>query len=282
MPESGPVSGSPSPRPAASGFATVGLVGFGAFGRLIVRCAPPGARFLVHDPRPLGETGANVAAASLAEVAACPLVVLAAPVDATAGICRLLAPHLRPGTLVTDVGSVKVKPAAAMLDNLPAHVEVAGLHPLFGPQSAAGGVAGLRLVVCPLRGRRVMRLAALLRRACGLVVLFATPEEHDREMAMVQGVTHMVGRLVAELDPAGDAARSRMATRSFSLLMQAVEMVRHDDPAVFDAIVLRNPHVAGVQDRFFEAAAALRRRIRAGRRAQLRPSMRRPVQSSFS
>ena len=113
-------------------------------------------------------------------------------------------------------------------------------------------------------GRRVFRLAALLKAGFGLETQFANPDEHDREMAMVQGVTHMVARLVASLDE----RPTRMATRSYALLMQAVDMVRRDNPAVFDAIALRNPFVAGVQEQFFEAAVALRDDL-AARRAAL-------------
>jgi len=250
-------------------FSRIGLIGFGAFGRLIARYAPAGVRLLAHDAAPEAAdayppASCSLSPVSLAEAASCPLVVLAAPVAATATICRQIAPWLRPGTLVVDVGSVKVQPVADMVANLPAHVEIAGLHPLFGPQSAADGLAGLRLVVCPVRGRRVFRLAALLKAGFGLETQFATPDEHDREMAMVQGVTHMVARLVASLDE----RPTRMATRSYALLMQAVDMVRRDNPAVFDAIALRNPFVAGVQEQFFEAAVALRDDL-AARRAAL-------------
>lgn len=250
-------------------FSRIGLIGFGAFGRLIARHAPAGVRLLAYDAAPEAVGGYSPASrqlspASLAEAASCPLVVLAAPVAATAAICRQIAPWLRPGTLVVDVGSVKAQPVADMLANLPAHVEIAGLHPLFGPQSAANGLSGLRLVACPVRGRQVFRLAALLKAGFGLEMQFASPEDHDREMAVVQGVTHMVARLVTALDQ----RPTRMATRSYALLMQAVEMVRHDNPAVFDAIALRNPFVAGVQEQFFEAASALRCDL-AARRATL-------------
>lgn len=252
-------------RPRASRhFSSIGLIGFGAFARLIARHAPADARLLAYDVCETATDGYTVCKATLAEVAGCDLVVIAAPVAATAQICQTISPMLRPGALVVDVGSVKVKPAADMLAHLPAHVEIAGLHPLFGPQSAGDGVAGHRVVLCPLRGRRSLRLAAVLRRM-GLQVQIATPEAHDREMAMVQGVTHMIGRLVAQIDNDGAAGRSRMATRSFALLMQAVDMVRHDNPAVFDAIVLANPYVSDVQDQFFAAADQMRAVIGARR-----------------
>ena len=50
---------------------------------------------------------------------------------------------------------------------------------------------------------------------------------------------------------------SRMTTRSFELLMQATEMVRHDAPGVFLAIERANPHARAVRERFFAHAQAL-------------------------
>lgn len=249
-----------------SDFSRIGIIGFGAFGRLIARHAPAGVRLLAYDVKaPVaggypGDLG-HASLVSLAEAASCPVVVLAAPVAATAQICRQITPWLQPGALVVDVGSVKSQPVSDMIANLPAHVEIAGLHPLFGPQSAADGLERRRIVACPVRGRRVFRLMALLRAALGLEIQFATPEAHDREMAMVQGITHMVGRLVASLD----ARPTRMTTGSYALLMQAVEMVRHDNPAVFDAIALRNPFVAEVQEQFFGAAARMQTALAAQR-----------------
>jgi prephenate dehydrogenase len=45
-----------------------------------------------------------------------------------------------------------------------------------------------------------------------------------------------------------------MTTASFDRIMQAVEMVRHDSPAVFRAIEGDNPFAAGVRQRFFALA----------------------------
>jgi prephenate dehydrogenase len=37
-----------------------------------------------------------------------------------------------------------------------------GTHPLFGPQSAANGIHGLQIAICPVRGPH-LRIAALCR-----------------------------------------------------------------------------------------------------------------------
>ncbi|MFE1597322.1 prephenate dehydrogenase/arogenate dehydrogenase family protein [Methylobacterium sp. ID0610] len=234
---------------------SVGIIGFGAFGRLIARHLAPRLPVLAHDPfvseAAFGD-GAGAVRAGLRETARCPVVILATPVSRLAEAARAIAPHLRTGTLVADVGSVKVLPAAILRETLPPEVDILATHPLFGPQSARDGIRGLRIALCPVRGRRAPEAAAFLRRL-GLTVLMTTPEAHDREMAAVQGLTHLIAKVLVEMEP----LPTRMTTRSFDLIMQAVGMVRHDAPEVFAAIERLNPYAGAVRERFFGLAAEL-------------------------
>lgn len=232
----------------------LGLIGFGAFGQLMARHLAPHARILAHDPGPAAQAAMGalgVAPVSLAEAAGCEIVVLATPVASFARIAAEIAPLLRKGTLVCDVGSVKLGPAGVLSSLLPETVEIVATHPLFGPQSARDGLAGLKIALCPLRGARVGALARFLARELGLEVIVTTPERHDRDLAVVQGITHLVAKVLVELPPPA----TRMTTRSYDLLMQAVAMVSQDAPEVFDAIVRDNPHAAPLRARFFELAA---------------------------
>jgi prephenate dehydrogenase len=235
---------------------TIGIIGFGAFGQLIARHIRPYFQVCAYDPAPDLEAAAEqrgVTLTSLATAARCPVVVLALPVGRMAEIVAAIAPHIRPGALVLDVGSVKMVPAEIMKRGLPEHAERAATHPLFGPHSARDGIAGLKIAVCPIRGRRCFRLAAFLRKQLALNVIMTTPEAHDREAAMVQGLTHLIAKVLVQMEP----LPNRMTTRSFDLLAAAVGMVRHDAPEVFEAIERGNPYAADVRRRFFALASAL-------------------------
>lgn len=48
-----------------------------------------------------------------------------------------------------------------------------------------------------------------------------------------------------------------MTTKSFDLLSEAISMVQHDAPEVFEAIEKANPYSETVQRRFFDLAANL-------------------------
>lgn len=235
----------------------LGIIGFGAFGQLIARHLAPHFTLFAFDPafppdrHPTPPHGVTLT--DLEEAASCPTVVIAVPVARLAETVAAIAPRLRPGALVLDVGSVKAMPAEIMQRGLPQHVDIVATHPLFGPQSARDGVAGLKIAVCPVRGDRDRRVSAFLRRAIGLRVIRTTPEAHDREVATVQGLTHLIARVLVQMEPLPVS----MTTKSFDLLVQAVGMVRHDAPEVFQAIELANRHAGPVRKRFCSLALAL-------------------------
>ncbi len=238
----------------------LGLFGFGAFGRLAARHLSPFFEVLVHDPSPAARREArrwNVRLVSLEEAAACPLVVLAAPVGRLESLAREIAPHVRPHAMVFDVASVKVRPAAWLEAAIPAHAEVIGTHPLFGPQSAREQLAGLECIVCPVRSRRVARVVRFLEKALLLKVSVTTPEAHDRALAAVQGLTHMIGKVMGGLEPLPQVH----TTRSYEALMDGMRMVQGDSDELFLAIQRENPFAAELRDRFFAEIEALKTRL---------------------
>ncbi|WP_343616542.1 prephenate dehydrogenase/arogenate dehydrogenase family protein [Novosphingobium sp.] len=121
---------------------SLGIIGFGAFGRLIADHLRDFLKIYATDSAPLAEAPEGVTLTDLARVCACDIVVLAVPVAALGALCAQIAPLLRPGALVMDVGSVKVEPARIMVAQLPPHVSVIATHPMFGPQSIGGRHAG--------------------------------------------------------------------------------------------------------------------------------------------
>lgn len=242
---------------AAPALPLLGIMGFGAFGRLAADHLRPHFRLRIFDPGTTAMPHANDEFVELAGMAACPIVVLAVPVAQLAAAVASIAEHLRPGALVLDVASVKTGPAQIMLHGLPDHVDILATHPLFGPQSAKGGIAGMKIALCPLRGGQQHRVAAFLRRILGLQVIMTTPEAHDRDAALSQGLTHLIARIIVGMEP----LPNQITTRSFGLLQEAVAMVRHDAPDVFEAIERGNPFAQDVRKRFVALAQSLDREL---------------------
>lgn len=251
---------------------TLGIVGFGAFGQLAARHLRDHFEVTAYDPVPARADDAarlGVGFASLSAVSHSDVVLIAAPVSCFEEVVRAVATACKPGALIVDVGSVKIKPAEIMQRLLPDDVDIIATHPLFGPQSAQHGIAGLKIAVCPLRAQRQGRLIAFLRKFLGLKVLITSPEDHDKQAAMVQGLTHLIAKVLLNMGP----LPTRMTTRSFELLSEAISMVQHDSPDVFEAIENANPYAEHVRRRFFGLAADMNAELEAAfAPAPLRPT----------
>jgi prephenate dehydrogenase len=245
---------------------TLGLIGFGQFGRLAAGILKARFDVLVADPAPDAAEQARalgVAFGPPEAAAARDVVVVAVPVAAMRQVFTAIAPHLKPGALVVDVGSVKMLPAQWMVELLPAHVDIVATHPLFGPQSVArDGLPGLRFVVCPVRGERHERVAAL-GRELGLAVTVTTPEEHDEEMAYVQALTHLIGRSLVNLGIPDE----RLATQSYQHLLELCGLIGADTFELFTAIQTQNPYAPKVVEAFVDQARSLLDQVAAKRGA---------------
>ncbi|MDX2073417.1 MAG: prephenate dehydrogenase/arogenate dehydrogenase family protein [Alphaproteobacteria bacterium] len=74
-------------------------------------------------------------------IAGSDVVIIATPTPLLVDICRRIAPHLSPGTLVMDTGSVKAAPLAVMTGQLPSHALIVPAHPIAGSEQS-GVTAG--------------------------------------------------------------------------------------------------------------------------------------------
>jgi prephenate dehydrogenase len=221
---------------------SLGIVGFGSFGRFMARHLSPHFELRAHDRRDVSDEAARlgVECVGLAEVAAAELLVLAVPVQDMEDVLRELAGLSVAAKMAFDVGSVKVKPMQLLPRYLPDDADIVGLHPMFGPQSGRDGIAGLKIVVCPQRTSRLDSVLDFLSETLGLEALVMTPEEHDAEIAYVQGLTHWIAKALREItlpDP-------RLATPAYRHLVKIEEILREDSMALFHTIQAENPYSA--------------------------------------
>lgn len=191
---------------------------------------------------------------TLDELGACDCVMLCVAISAVDDALEALVPHLRPGTVVMDTCSVKVHPVDAMLARVPSSSPVIGTHPMFGPDSAAHGIEGLPFVYAPVRAPR--SVAARWRAffsSLGLRVIEMTPDAHDREAAMTQGVTHFLGRVLADME----LEASDMATVGYHKLLEVVEQTCNDPYQLFVDLQRLNPHTSQMRVRLQESLTRL-------------------------
>jgi len=236
---------------------TIGIVGLGSFGRFLVQHLGKRFDLQVWDRRDLSADAAALGArwTGLEDCAACDIVIPAVPVQDLDGLVVDLVPHLTPGALVVDVASVKVKPLRILERRLPWKIQFLGTHPMFGPQSGRGGIRGLKVVLClperPVDSERVEAVRAFLESDLELQVLEMSAEEHDSEMAYIQGLTHWMAKALREIhvpDPA-------LGTVAYRHMMKIEENLRDDSDDLFLTIARENPFAA-------DARRELRERLR--------------------
>jgi prephenate dehydrogenase len=227
---------------------TIGLIGFGQFGELIAQHIARDRTMLVYDintSRAKVKLKANVQFAAFDLVAKQDAVIVAVPITQMREVFLKLSTRVSPGSLVIDVGSVKVLPAKWMIESFAHNINLVATHPLFGPQSARAGLADLKIAICPLRGNRSDEVIVYAQEL-GLVTIVTTPEEHDREMAYVQALTHLIGRALVNIKAPDEVLK----TPSYQHLLELCQIIRNDSFDLFAAIQTLNPFASEITNKF--------------------------------
>lgn len=148
-------------------------------------------------------------------IADCDLAIVCTPVERIVETVQNMAEAAKGPLLITDVGSTKAA-IAAELDALqqspkwPPAVRFIGSHPIAGneKQGAQHGSAdlfvGRTVVVTPSETTKAADLRTLKRfwSALDARVTTLTPDEHDRAMAAVSHLPHLVASAIAAVTPA--------------------------------------------------------------------------------
>ena len=199
----------------------------------------------------------NLSVTSLEEVAKSDIVVFCVPVKELEKTVQSVVPFLKSGQLVIDLCSVKCKPVEILKRLIPAGVDAVSLHPLFGPQSGKNGIANLNITLCNVAGDRLPCISAFLKDKLNLNIFETTPENHDQEMAYVQGLTHMIAKVFVRMD----VPDIHQQTKTYGHLNDMVELIRYDSEELFLAIQRDNPYVKETTAKFFAAVKALEEKL---------------------
>ena len=205
------------------------------------------------------------------------LVLLAAPVAQTGSILAALAPHLRPGTIVTDAGSTKSDVIAAAYGALGGKIAqfVPG-HPIAGreqngPDAAIPDLyAGKKVVLTSLPENveaDVERVAEAWRR-CGAIIHRLSAEEHDRVFATVSHLPHLLAYALVD-----DIARKPHADLLFQYAASGFRdftRIAGSSPEMWRDISLANrTALLGELDAYLARLATVRAHLAAGDGAAL-------------
>ena len=202
------------------------------------------------------------------------MVILCVPVGALGGIAQDMAPDLKPGAIVTDVGSVKAGPAAAMAAVLPDHVFLIPGHPIAGTERS-GPDAGFATLFedrwCiltpvgsdhPGYGEAVAQLTRFWK-ALGSDVEVMDPKRHDLVLAVTSHLPHLIAfNIVSTAQDMEEVTSGEVVSFSAGGFRDFTRIAA-SDPVMWRDVFLHNKYaVLEVLGRFSEDLSVLARAIR--------------------
>ncbi len=241
---------------------SIGIIGFGRFGALAARYLSRDFFVVVSTRSKKDDEISACGARPVTLEAACRqrIVILCMPISAMRETLGRVSPFLLPGTIVVDVCSVKVYPVQWMKELLPSTVSILPTHPMFGPDSAADGLKGRKIVLCPENERiktgPYEKIKAWMEEK-GLVVIQTTAEEHDEKIAVSLSLTHFIGRSLS----AFGARDLDIDTEGYKRLMHILGVVSHDTWQLFEDMNTYNPYAKQKRQAFMDAMANIHERL---------------------
>jgi cyclohexadieny/prephenate dehydrogenase len=265
-------------------FNRLALIGVGLIGSSIARAArAQGAvREIVATAR-TAATRRRVAELGLADqvvesngaaAAGADLVIVCAPVGVCGEIAKEIAPQLKRGAIVSDVGSVKTAIVRDMAPHLPPGVHFVPAHPVAGTEHSGpdAGFAELFVgrwcILTPPEGTdaaAVDKLAAFWRMLGANVETMASPEHHDLVLAITSHLPHLIAyTIVGTADELAEVTRSEVLKFSAGGFRDFTRIAASDPTMWRDVFLANKDAVLEMLGTFNEDLSQLTRAIRRG------------------
>ena len=206
------------------------------------------------------------------------LVVLCVPVGAMGEVAADLAPALKPGATVSDVGSVKRAVIDAVAPHIPAGVHFIPAHPLAGtehsgPESGFENLFDNRwCLLVPDKGADKQAIAALqkLWQGMGSNVERMDPDHHDLVLAVTSHAPHLIAyTMVGVADDLSRVTDSEVIQYSAAGFRDFTRIAASDPTMWRDVFLANKDATLEILGRFTEELFALQRAIRRGDGAHL-------------
>ena len=201
------------------------------------------------------------------------LVILCIPVGACGAVAQEIADHLKPGAIVSDVGSVKGAVVRDMAPHLPAGVHFVPAHPVAGTEHSGpdSGFAELFInrwcILTPPDGtdaNAVERLRAFWA-ALGARVEVMTPDHHDLVLAITSHLPHLIAyTIVGTADELGQVTSSEVMKFSAGGFRDFTRIAASDPIMWRDVFLANKDAVLEMLGTFNEDLSKLTRAIRRG------------------
>jgi len=205
------------------------------------------------------------------------LVFLATPVLSLSEAAAAIAPHLKPGAILTDGGSVKGSVARAIEPLLPPGVHFVPGHPIAGTEKSGAEAAfatlyrGRRCILTPTdrTDRGALDLVRQVWETAGSEVVLMNVEKHDRVLAAISHLPHMVAYSLVNAVSTYDRYEENVLEYSAGGFRDFTR-IASSDPTMWRDIALTNRDaLLEMMERFERFFAELKEDVRSGDGAKL-------------
>lgn len=257
-------------REAEAQSLSIGIVGFGNFGQFLAqRLRRAGHRVLATSRGDYSKRAEDLGIEWVPDADDfCEehpdVVLLCSSILSTEAVLRSLPmQRLKRRTLFVDVLSVKQFPKRLMLKFLPPEVDIMCTHPMFGPDSGAGSWEGLpfmfdevRIGADEARQQVAQTFVDFFRReGCEMVPM--TCEDHDRQAASSQFITHTVGRMLGGMG----LEKGQINTKGFNSLLDLVDNTQNDSFELYYGLFMYNQNATDELDKLEESFAEIKQQL---------------------
>ncbi len=201
------------------------------------------------------------------------LVIVSVPVGSSGAVAADIATALKPGAILTDVGSTKASVIAQMAPHVPEGVHFIPGHPLAGTEKSGPDAGFAELfenrwcIFTPLPDTDPVALEKLSEfwRRCGSNIDTMDPEHHDMTLAIVSHLPHIIAyNIVGTADDLEAVTKSEVIKYSASGFRDFTRLAA-SDPTMWRDVCLHNKDaILEMLARFSEDLASLQRAIRWG------------------
>lgn len=171
------------------------------------------------------------------------IILFCVPIVFMVDTIKEVAPHTPEGSLLMDVASIKTEAAEALDKYAPENVEIMPCHPMFGPRVPT--LERQIIVLTPFENRPnnwLKRIKDYLNSAnCEIVI--TTPQEHDKYMSIVQGLTHFsyiaLASTIRKLNINVKESRN-FSSPVYSLMLDMASRIVYQNPYLYYSIQKNN------------------------------------------
>ena len=206
-------------------------------------------------------------------VAGADCVMLCAPVGAYAALAEAIAPHLATGAILTDVGSTKQSVIRDVGPHVPPGVHFVPGHPLAGTEYSGPDAGfttlfqGRWTLLTPPPGTdadAVEKIAELWRR-CGSMIEVLEPSHHDRVLAVVSHLPHLIAFTICNTADSLEGESRQQVLQFAATGFRDFTRIAASDPVMWRDVFLNNREaLLEMLARFNEDAQAMARAVRWG------------------